>query len=116
MTEEQQKTEKPCLAIVVPCYNETSVLVQTTESLLGVLDEMQEYISPDSRILYVDDGSSDGTWGLIEQLCDKDRRIAGISLAAKAAGIFKRQGGERCAITFCVGGGQGVAAIFENCD
>ena len=35
---------------------------------------------------------------------------------AKAAGIFKRQGGERCAITFCVGGGQGVAAIFENCD
>ena len=40
----------------------------------------------------------------------------GISLAAKAAGIFARQGGERCAITFCVGGGQGVAAIFENCN
>ena len=39
----------------------------------------------------------------------------GINLLAKAAGIFKRQGGERCAITFCVGGGQGVAAIFENC-
>ena len=40
----------------------------------------------------------------------------GINLAAKAAGIFARQGGERCAITFCVGGGQGVAAIFENCN
>ena len=40
----------------------------------------------------------------------------GINLAAKAAGIFKRQGGERCAITFCVGGGQGIAALFENCD
>lgn len=40
----------------------------------------------------------------------------GISLAAKAAGIFKQQGGERCAITFCVGGGQGIAALFENCD
>ena len=40
----------------------------------------------------------------------------GISLVAKAAGIFARQGGERCAITFCVGGGQGVAAIFENCN
>ena len=40
----------------------------------------------------------------------------GISLAAKAGGIFKRQGGERCAITFCVGGGQGIAALFENCD
>ena len=40
----------------------------------------------------------------------------GINLAAKSAGIFKRQGGERCAITFCVGGGQGIAALFENCD
>jgi len=40
----------------------------------------------------------------------------GINLAAKAAGIFKRQGGERCAITFCCGGGQGIAALFENCD
>lgn len=82
MTEERQKTEKPCLAIVVPCYNETSVLAQTTESLLNVLDEMQENISQDSRILYVDDGSNDGTWEQIEQLCDKNRRIAGISLAA----------------------------------
>ena len=82
MTEERQKTEKPCLAIVVPCYNETSVLAQTTESLLNVLDEMQENISQDSRILYVDDGSNDGTWEQIEQLCDEDRRIAGISLAA----------------------------------
>ncbi len=40
----------------------------------------------------------------------------GINLAAKAAGIFKHQGGERCAITFCCGGGQGIAALFENCD
>ena len=40
----------------------------------------------------------------------------GVNLAAKAAGIFKRTGAERCAITFCCGGGQGVAAIFENCD
>ncbi len=40
----------------------------------------------------------------------------GINLCAKAAGIFKRMGGERCAITFCVGGGQGIAALFENCD
>ena len=40
----------------------------------------------------------------------------GVNLAAKAAGIMKRTGAERCAITFCCGGGQGVAAIFENCD
>lgn len=40
----------------------------------------------------------------------------GVNLAGKAANIFKHVGGERCAITFCCGGGQGVAAIFENCD
>ena len=40
----------------------------------------------------------------------------GVNLAAKAAGIFARNDFERCAITFCCGGGQGVAAIFEKCD
>ncbi len=40
----------------------------------------------------------------------------GVSLAAKAAGILARNDFERCAITFCCDGGQGVAAIFEKCD
>jgi len=40
----------------------------------------------------------------------------GVNLAAKAAGIFARNDFERCAIAFCCGGGQGVAAIFEKCD
>ena len=39
----------------------------------------------------------------------------GVNLAAKAAGIFARNDYERCAIAFCCGGGQGVAAIFEKC-
>ena len=41
---------------------------------------------------------------------------SGVNLAAKAAGIFARNNFERCAITFCCDGGQGVAAIFEKCD
>ena len=40
----------------------------------------------------------------------------GISLAAKSAGIMKCRNSERCAIAMCANGGQGVAAIFENCD
>lgn len=40
----------------------------------------------------------------------------GVSLAAKAAGIFARNDFERCIISFCCGGGQGVAALFEKCD
>lgn len=73
--------KKPCLAIVVPCYNEEPVLEQTTQHLLAVLEGMQEIVSPESRILYVDDGSHDATWSMIEQLHAEDRRIAGISLA-----------------------------------
>lgn len=40
----------------------------------------------------------------------------GVSLVAKSAGLIKRMNGERCAITFCNGGGMGVAALFENCE
>lgn len=73
--------KKPCLTIVVPCYNEEPVLEQTTQHLLAVLEGMQEIVSHDSRILYVDDGSHDATWSMIEQLHAEDKRIAGISLA-----------------------------------
>lgn len=73
--------KKPCLAIVVPCYNEEPVLEQTTQHLLAVLEGIQDMISSDSRILYVDDGSHDATWSMIEQLHAEDRHIAGISLA-----------------------------------
>ena len=49
--------------------------------LTNVLKSMKELIGTDSRILFVDDGSSDGTWGMIEQLHEGDSRFAGISLA-----------------------------------
>lgn len=73
--------KKPCLAIVVPCYNEAAVLEQTTRHLLAVLENLQEAVSPDSRILYVNDGSADATWDIIERLHAGDRRIAGVNLA-----------------------------------
>lgn len=91
---------KPCLAVVVPCYNEASVLEQTTLRLLAVLDEMFDALSPDSRILYVDDGSHDGTWGIIEQLHNKDMRISGISLAANSGHQNALMAGLATAIRF----------------
>lgn len=77
----ETEQKKPCLAIVVPCYNEAAVLEETTRHLLAVLESMQDNIHPDSRILYVNDGSRDGTWDMIERLHTEDRRIAGINLA-----------------------------------
>lgn len=78
---EKESKGKPCLAIVVPCYNEAPVLGQTTERLLAVLESMHDAVCSGSRILYVDDGSRDATWQMIEDLHARDKRIAGISLS-----------------------------------
>lgn len=57
------------LAIVVPCYNEEEVLKITSEALRGVLDDLvnKGKIAKDSFILFVNDGSKDCTWALIEE-------------------------------------------------
>ncbi len=57
------------LAIVVPCYNEEEVLHIAAEALRGVLDDLIEKkkIAKDSFILFVNDGSKDCTWELIEE-------------------------------------------------
>lgn len=71
------------LYIVVPCYNETQVLRETTKRLTDKMDRMQQagLISAGSRILYVDDGSKDGTWELIEKLHAEDPRVSGVKLS-----------------------------------
>ena len=57
------------LAIVVPCYNEEEVLKIASEALRGVLDDLihKGKIAEDSFILFVNDGSKDRTWELIEE-------------------------------------------------
>ena len=70
------------LVIVVPCYNEEEVLKETTRQLSDVLARMeQEGKVAEGKILYVDDGSKDTTWKLIEQLSESDRCVAGLKLA-----------------------------------
>ena len=57
------------LAIVVPCYNEEEVLHIAADALREVLDDLKQKnkISEDSFILFVNDGSKDQTWALIEE-------------------------------------------------
>lgn len=70
------------LVIVVPCYNEEEVLKETTRQLSDVLARMeQEGKVAEGKILYVDDGSKDTTWKLIEQLSESPRCVAGLKLA-----------------------------------
>ena len=71
------------LAIVVPCYNEQEVLPETNKRLLALLNRMRSdgLIGDGSGVYYVDDGSRDATWPLIEKLAAADNRIHGIKLS-----------------------------------
>ena len=70
------------LIIVVPCFNEDAVLNETTAQLSEVLLDMEEKkLILSGEILYVDDGSRDQTWKLIEDLSQKNKRIKGLKLA-----------------------------------
>lgn len=72
---------KPVLWIVIPCYNEEKVLPVTAPLFLKELKKLQERekISNSSRILFVNDGSKDQTWNLIEKLSKENEHYIGIS-------------------------------------
>ena len=89
------------LNLVVPCYNEELVLPETSCQLLALLDRMQVggMVDAQSSITFVDDGSADGTWQLIEDLHRNDPRVHGIKLSrnrghqnALLAGLLSTQG------------------------
>ena len=71
------------LATVSPCYNEEEVLEHSVERLTALFDQMvaEGKISADSFMLFVNDGSRDRTWTLIEQLHRENKYVKGIDLA-----------------------------------
>ena len=71
------------LYVVVPCYKEEEVLPETSKRLKAKLTALiaQGKISPRSRILFVNDGSKDHTWPIIEELHAKDRIFSGVNLS-----------------------------------
>jgi glycosyltransferase involved in cell wall biosynthesis len=70
------------LVIVVPCYNEEEVLRETTRQLSAVLNGMeQDGKIEEGCLMYVDDGSRDATWKLIEELSQENQRVMGLKLA-----------------------------------
>ena len=73
--------EHPVLYIVIPCYNEQEVLPITAPMFLNKLHELEAagLIAGESRILFVNDGSSDATWDIIRRLAAEDGHYIGIS-------------------------------------
>ena len=70
------------LYIVVPCYNEEEVLPETARRLKEKMEALiaAGRISEESRVLFVNDGSRDKTWSMIEGLHRADRRFSGVNL------------------------------------
>lgn len=71
------------LYIVIPCYNEEAVLLETAARLREKMHMLisEDIISNDSRIILVDDGSNDGTWGLIKRIHCSDKLFFGCKLS-----------------------------------
>ena len=74
---------KDILTIVVPCYNEQEVLPETVKELGGVLEKLIKdgKVSPQSKILFVNDGSKDKTWELISKYTKEYEYVTGIKFS-----------------------------------
>lgn len=75
--------KEPILYIVIPCYNEKEVLVETTKRLNLKLKNLinKNIISKLSKVMYVNDGSTDNTWDLIASISSENDLFTGLSLA-----------------------------------
>ena len=71
------------LYIVVPCYNEEAVLPETAKRLRAKLEGLMSagQVSDKSRVLFVNDGSKDGTWSRIQQLHRDCPLFSGVDLS-----------------------------------
>ena len=99
----------PKLIIIIPCYNEREVLPITSKLFLEKLAQLmgEKKISEDSKIMFVNDGSKDGTWEIIQDLAKRDRRFIGISQSrnrghqnAVLAGLMEAK--DNCDITISI--------------
>ena len=99
----------PILYIVIPCYNEQEVLPITAPMFLQKLTDLTAAgkISPESRVLFVNDGSKDRTWEIICDLAARDPHYAGICQSrnrghqnAVLAGLMEAK--SRCDITISI--------------
>ena len=101
--------KQPILYIVIPCYNEEKVLPITSGMFLEKINTLAAAgkISPESRVLFVNDGSKDNTWNIITQLAAKDEHYIGISQSrnrghqnAVLAGLMEAK--DKCDITISI--------------
>lgn len=82
MTDSNEHVTGSRLSLVVPCHNEEQVLPETASRLGVLLDVLtREALVIEPSIYFIDDGSADGTWSVIERLAVEDARIHGVKLS-----------------------------------
>ena len=105
----ENKMKASKLNIIIPCYNEEQVLPITSDLFLEELNDLitKGKISNDSRIMFVNDGSKDSTWNIIQELSEKDEHFIGISQSrnrghqnAVLAGLMESK--DQCDITISI--------------
>ncbi len=91
------------LFCVIPCYNEQEVLPETSARIREKLRELisKEKISSDSRILFVNDGSRDDTWSIIQRLHAEDPIYQGINLSKNMGHQNALLAGLMTAVDYC---------------
>lgn len=125
-------SKQPLLLLVVPCYNEEEVLPTTSKLYLDKVGQLvaDGLVSDRSGILFVNDGSKDSTWSLIQGLTQSDARVRGLCLSrnyghqhALLAGLMEARA--LCDVTISIDAdGQDdidamdemVAAYLDGCD
>ena len=102
---------KPILWIVIPCYNEEQVLPITAPLFLKKINDLSAagLVSEKSRVLFVNDGSRDATWSLIQKFASEDEHFIGISQSrnrghqnAVLAGLMEALHSGSCDITISI--------------
>src|SRR5690606_7907724 len=73
----------PTLAIVVPCYNEEEMLPKTFQELGFILVDLisKKKVDAKSKLYFVDDGSRDKTWQILEEKAKEDKSVVAIKLS-----------------------------------
>lgn len=93
----------PLMQLVIPCFNEEGALPVTLRAVAALLDDLAAsgQVDPASSVLYVDDGSRDATWSLIERAAQEDARVHGLKLSrncghqhALLAGLMASRGAD----------------------
>lgn len=92
------------LSVIIPAYNEQENIENTASVITGILkDHGIEY-----ELIFVDDGSKDGTWSIIDKLTDKDPSIRGLHFSRN----FGKEGAIFAGLKRCTGD----CAVVLDCD